>query len=142
MIQILIIESVLSPNNDVVSLVPVQKMTAHDLYTITQEVIKNVVTLCYRSVAIISDNNIINRKMFIELSGSDSLMPNIVNPVYKIDRIYLLFDTVHLLKCIRNNRINQADKTFVYPDFHPNSSLKHAFLLSDYFIPHKKRNTH
>ena len=58
-----------------------------------------------------------------------------MNPVNKI---YLLFDTVHLLKCIRNNWINQADKTFVYADLHHNSSLKHAFFLSDYFIPHRK----
>ena len=87
---------------------------------------KNVVTAGDRIVAIISDNNIINRKMFIELSGSDSLVPYIVNPVNQIDRIYLLFDTVHLLKCIRNNWINQADKTFVFPDFHHNSSLKHV----------------
>ena len=122
-IQTFMIISILSPNNDVVSLVPVQ--TAHDLYTITLEVIKYV-TASYTIVAIISDNNIINWKMFIELSGSDSLVPYIVNPVNQIDRIYLLFDTVHLLKCIRNNWINQADKTFVYPDFHHNSCLKHA----------------
>ena len=55
------------------------------LYTITLEVIKNVVTACYRIVAIISNNNIINWKMFIELSGSDSLMPYIVNPVNKLN---------------------------------------------------------
>ena len=90
--------------------------------------IKNVVTAGYRIVASISDNNIINRKMFIELSGSDSLMPYIVKPVTKLDR-YLLFDTVHLLKCIRNYWINQADKTFVYPDCHNNSSLKHESFL-------------
>ena len=51
---------------------------------------KNV-TAGYRIVAIISDNNIINRKMFIKLSGSDSLVPYIVNPVNQIDRIYRLF---------------------------------------------------
>ena len=78
--------------------------------TITLEVIRNVATAGYRIVAIISDNNIINRKMFIELSGSDSLLPYIVKPVNQIDRIYLLFDTVHLLKCFRNNWINQAAK--------------------------------
>ena len=87
-IQTFMISYILSSNKDVVSLVPVQKMTAHDLpvYTITQEVIKNVVTAGYIIVAFISDNNIINRKMFIELSDSDSLMPYIVNPVYKIVR--------------------------------------------------------
>ena len=76
--------------------------------------------------------------MFIELSGSDSLVPYIVNPVNKIDRLYLIFDTVYLLKSIRNNWINQADKTFVNPDFHDNSSLRLASLLSHYFIVHGK----
>ena len=76
--------------------------------------------------------------MFIELSGSGSLIAYIVNPVNKIDRIYLLFDTVYLLKCIRNNCINETDKTFVYPDFHDNSLLKLAPILSDYFILHGK----
>ncbi len=71
-IQTFMISSVLSSNKDVVSLVPVQKMNAHDLYTMTQEVIKNVTTAGYRIVAIISDNNVINRKMFMELSGSDT----------------------------------------------------------------------
>ena len=80
-------------------------------------------------LTMISDNNIINRNMFIELSGSDSLMPYIVNPVNKIDRIYLLFGTVHLLKGIRNNWIHKTDKTLVYPDFHHNSSLKHESLF-------------
>ena len=37
-------------------------------------------------MAIISDNNIIYRKMFIELSGSDSLMPFIVSPVKDLMR--------------------------------------------------------
>ena len=103
-------------------------MTVHDLYAITLEQMKNV-TAGYRIVAIIPDNNIINRKMFIELSGSDIMMAYSVNPFNKIDMIYLLLDTVHLLKCIRNNLINQADKTFVYPDFHHNSSLKQASLF-------------
>ena len=89
-IQTIMISSILSPNKDVVSLVPVQKMTAQDMYTytITLEVIKTIVTTGYRIMAIISDNNIINRK-----KKSDALY---CEPSYKIDRIYILFDTVHL----------------------------------------------
>ena len=71
------------------SLVHVQKMTADHLYIITsssendsgpsiyynfESDKKNGVTAGYRIVGIISDNSIINRKMFIELSGSDSLV--------------------------------------------------------------------
>ena len=53
---------------------PVQKEAEHDLCTITQEVIKNVVTASYRIVASISYNNVINRKIFIELSVGDGLI--------------------------------------------------------------------
>ena len=125
-IQVFMISSVLSSNKDVVSLVPVQKMTAQDLCSMTQEVIKTVTAAGYNIVAILSDNNVINRKMFMELSGTKTLVPFILNPVNKIDRIYLLFDTVHLLKCIRNNWINEADKTFVYPSFTDSTSVMHA----------------
>ena len=118
-IQVFMISSVLSSNKDVVSLVPVQKMTAQDLCSMTLEVIKTVTAAGYNIVAILSDNNVINRKMFMELSGTKTLVPFILNPVNKIERIYLLFDTVHLLKCIRNNWINEADKTFVYPPVLP-----------------------
>ena len=47
-----------------------------------------------------------NRKMFMSLSGFDHLMPYIINPVSNIDTIFILFDSVHILKCIRNNWIN------------------------------------
>ena len=101
-------------------------MTAQDLCSMAQEVIKTVTAAGYNIVAILSDNNVTNRKMFIELSGTKTLVPFILNPVNKIDRIYLLFNTVHLLKYIRNNWINEADETFVYPSFTDSSSVMHA----------------
>ena len=105
------ISSVLSSNNDVVSLVPVQKITTHDLTVMTQEVIQNVTRAGYRIVSVISDNNVVNRKMFTELSGTGRLVPYIQNPINVDERIYILFDTVHLLKCIRNNWINDVEKS-------------------------------
>ena len=58
-IQVFMISSVLSSNKDVVSLVPVQKMTAQDLCSMTQEVIKTVTAAGYNIVAILSDNNVL-----------------------------------------------------------------------------------
>ena len=43
------------------------------------------------------------------------------------------------MKCIRNNWINQADKTFVFPDFHHNSSLKHASFFDLITLYHTER---
>ena len=102
-IQVFMIASVLFSNKDVMSLVPVQKMTAQDLRSMTKDVIKTVTAAGYNIVTIRSDNNVTNRKMFMELSGTKTLVPFILNPVNKIDRIHLLFNTVHLLKYIRNN---------------------------------------
>ena len=101
-------------------------MTAQDLRSMTQEVIKTVTAAGYNIVAILSDNNVINRKMFMELSDTKTLVPFILNPVNKIDRIHLLFNTVHLLKYIRNNWINKADETFVYPSITDSTSVMHA----------------
>ena len=56
-IQCFMILSVLSSNKDVIFLVPVQKMTTHDLPVMTQEVIQNVTQAGYRIVNEISDNN-------------------------------------------------------------------------------------
>ena len=43
----------------------------------------------------------------------------IINPtsIHITQKIFLMFDTVHLLKCVRNNWINDIDQTFTYLDF-------------------------
>ena len=111
--------SVLSNNKDVVSLIPVENMKFQDLCKMTLNVIHNVTKAGFTIVSIISDNNIVTRKMFLLLSGSDHLEPYFMNPYKTSNKIVILFDTVHLLKCLRNNWINLKDtaKEFVFPDF-------------------------
>ena len=60
----------------------------------------------------------VNRKLFISLGGSDNLVPYMINLVNNVDKIYFLFDSVHLLKSVRNNWINlkNTHKTFTFPD--------------------------
>ena len=55
------------------------------------------------NISLISDNNLINRNSFKLLSGTNVLNPSIINPVNRDNKIYIIFDTVHLLKCVRNN---------------------------------------
>ena len=77
-IQCFLISSVLSSNKDVVSLIPVHKMTTDDLTRMTLDVIKIVTTIIhcsYTIVSILSGNNIVNRKMFMQLSHTDHLVP-------------------------------------------------------------------
>ena len=117
-IQCFMISSIKSKNKDVISLTPFQNMVAADLHQLILQVINNVTKAGFRIISLISDNNIINRNSFKLLSGTDILKPYIINPVNKEDKIYILFDTVHLLKCVRNNWINLRNnqKTFDFPD--------------------------
>ena len=81
----------------------------------------------YTIISIISDNNVINRKSFISLGGCDQLVPSMKNPVND-KTIFFLFDSVHLLKSVRNNWINLKNylKTFTFPDIDDNSVILHA----------------
>ena len=97
----------------------------------THEVIQNVTWPGYRIVSVISDNNVVNRKMFMELSGTHRLVPYIQNPINVDKRIYILFDTVHLLNCIRINWINDVEKSFTFPDFSDNTVIINA-TFSDF----------
>ena len=101
-IQCFMLSSILSKNKDTLSLIPVKKMTSEYLTKLTKQVIASVKNAGYKIVSIISDTNIVNRKMFMELGGSDILKPFIINPIND-EKIFVLFDSVHLLKCVRNN---------------------------------------
>ena len=117
-LQCFMLSSIMSPNRDVVCLVPVQRMTSEYLTQLIKDVIRIVTGAGYTIVSILSDNNVVNRKSFISLGGSDNLLPYMINPVNNVDKIYFLFDSVHLLKSVRNNWINlkNTHKTFTFPD--------------------------
>ena len=103
----------------------------------TKEVIRNVTLAGYRIVCILSDNNLVNRKVLMKLSGTDHLVSLIMNPIHITQKILLMFDTVHLLKCVRNNWINDIDQTFTYPDFDNCSFIISACfkdLITIYYI--------
>ena len=73
------ISFVLSFNKDVVALIPVQKMTNQYLYHMSKEVITNVSICGYRIICILSDNNVANRKMFLNLTNC--LVPHMNNHI-------------------------------------------------------------
>src|SRR5688572_26092475 len=70
--------------------------------------------------------------MFTLLCGGNELKPFIDNPFDSTIKLFFLFDSVHLLKCIRNNWVNQADtsQTFTYPDL-DNKTLIHRACFAD-----------
>ena len=94
----------------------------------TFDVIHNVTKAGFTGVHIISDSNIVNRKMCLLLSGADHLVPYFINPYKTSNKTFMLFDTVHILKCVRNNLINLKDtaKDFVFPDLRDSNVIRKA----------------
>ena len=61
------------------------------------------------------------RHFFQELCGVNDMSHGFVNPDFPDKTVFVIFDTVHILKCIRNNWLNQTDSahTFTYPSPRP-----------------------
>ncbi|KAJ4446704.1 hypothetical protein ANN_13401 [Periplaneta americana] len=114
-IQVFMISSPLSSNADVIALFPVKNLTSVSLYNMTCEVL-NVLENCgYISLCLISDNNRVNKGMFQHMCGG-SLKTSVKNPANNERDLFLLFDSVHLLKCIRNNWLNTQSQIFHIPE--------------------------
>lgn len=90
-------------------------MTAEHLHSMLSSVVNIVQSTGFIVVAVAADNNQVNCKAFELLCGSGRLELSIPNPNYPDKRIFILFDSVHILKCIRNNWLNAADQSFCYP---------------------------
>src|SRR6218665_1925937 len=116
-VQAFMICSILSHRKDIAALVPVKNLTAPYLQEITMHVIRMVEKAGFRIICLISDNNRVNGNMFRLLCGG-LLQPCIDHPCDNSRKLFFLFDTVHIFKCIRNNWINQkdSDQTFLFPD--------------------------
>ena len=66
--------------------------------------------------------------LIADCPSTTDLPVHITNPYNQERPIFLLFDSVHILKCIRNNWINLKNykKTFSFPDFEDNEKILRA----------------
>ena len=105
----------------------------------TKEMVTNAFICSYRIICILSDNNVVNRNMFLSLIGTNCLVSRMNNPINPEHKIYLLFDTVHLLKCIRKHWINDTGNTLTYPNFCDNDLIMHASFRNLITIYHMEK---
>ena len=72
----------------------------------------------YFVICLVSDNNRVNRNMFETMCGGE-LQPCIKHPCDSERKLFLLFDTVHILKSVRNNWLGQNgdEKVLLFPSF-------------------------
>ncbi|KAH8026573.1 hypothetical protein HPB51_021983 [Rhipicephalus microplus] len=115
---VFMIQSLLSSSKDVVHILPVAKLDAIQLHQFLRELNNGLEATGFRVIAVVSDNNSINGKAMSFFSE-----PRKVDTVYKHPsdqsrRLFFILDTVHVLKCIRNNWLNQrySGKCMFFPD--------------------------
>ena len=114
-----IISSIFSNYKDVVHLLPICKMTADELYIIIKKLVVGLESIGFKVIAVITDNNAINRKAMTKFVSPPKLSIVYLHPSNQIRPLFFFFDTVHLLKCVRNNWLNikSAGKCISFPYF-------------------------
>ena len=124
--QVFMISSILSKYKDVVSIIPVNNLTAEKLKRMISQVLKEVESIGFKVISLVSDNNSVNRKAFELFTPNNLLQPSIPHPIDDKRLLFFIFDTVHIVKSIRNNWINKRSA---------NCTLKFPSIESDTFSP-------
>lgn len=116
--SVFIITSVNSQFKEVIHITPVSKVDYELLHFYIRTLIVKLEEIGYRIFCVVSDNNSINSKAMNNFSPHKKLSIVYPHPVDKFRPLFFLFDSVHLLKCIRNNWLNsKPDQTLYYPHF-------------------------
>lgn len=122
-------------------------MDATTLHDFVRKLIIRLEAMSIQVIAVVTDNNALNRKM-MSLFESPPSMPSKTRIVYQRPAdssrsLYYVVDPVHLLKCVRNNWLNQKNlgKCFYFPEFQPaiegnTPTVKAASLQALHAPPH------
>ncbi|XP_042913759.1 uncharacterized protein [Parasteatoda tepidariorum] len=134
--QVFMLKSVLSSYKDVVHVLPVKKITGEILHEFLNKVILGLEELGFFVISVTTDNNSINRKAMSLFVNPPKLQFVYPHPIDNNRPLFFLIDFVHLLKCIRNNWLNQKnpDKCFFYPMFGEKSGndVGHNFYTASF----------
>ncbi|GFY32569.1 transposable element P transposase [Trichonephila clavipes] len=140
-IQCFLYSSLLSKNKEIVSLNPVKNMNAEDLHSMTLEILSLTEKVGFSVVCIVSDNNRVNRNCFSKLCNG-TIKSDIQNPANNAKKLRLIFNSVYLIKSIRNNWLNQkdADSSLMYPDPSGFSQIRKTSFSSLFKIYNEEMN--
>ena len=94
-------------------------MDAKSFLNILLKTIVGLKEIGFKVIALIIDNNAINRKAMPLLAEPAKLSVVYEHPVDKSRLLFFTLDTIHILKCIRNNWINQKPcrTTLIFSSF-------------------------
>ena len=116
--HVFMISSVRSKFKDVVHIVPTRSMDADHLFNFIKRVIIGLEEAGLKVICVITDNNAINSKAMRRFdSNKNQLSICYHHPVDKERPLFFMFDSVHILKCIRNNWIKLVEQLIKFPPF-------------------------
>lgn len=116
--HVFMLQSLLSSNKDVLHILPVSRMTAEILHEFCKKVILEVESMGLRVIAVITDNNSLNRKMMSFFAEKQEVSIVYPHPADKNRPLFYVVDPVHILKCTRNNWMNKKNEgtCFYFPE--------------------------
>lgn len=115
---VFMINGIKSNFKEVIHIAPVSHIRHDLLYTFIQTLIISLEEIGYKIFCIVSDNNSINSKAMSSFSNDKRINIVYPHPVDNRRPLFYMFDSVHLLKCIRNNWLNSKHQQILtYPDF-------------------------
>ena len=85
----------------------------------TEKTLVGLEPIGFSIIAVVTDNNAINRKAMSLFANPSQLSIVYPHPVDSSHPLFFALDAVHIIKCIRNNWINQktASASMMYPPF-------------------------
>ena len=105
-IHCFMISSLRSTYKEVVKLISAKTKDADKLLTFLNSVLRCFLQTGFKVVSMITDGNRINKRLFCRLCGCDEvsdLPVYIENPFDNMQKLFILFDAVHILKRLHNN---------------------------------------
>jgi len=93
--------------------ISLKKINANTIYEQTVVATETLTDCMFHVIAFISASNKVNRNIFQKLRN-ESLNFTLKNMTW-MKIFFLLFDTVHLIKSVRNNWLNYVDHSLLYP---------------------------
>ena len=123
----IMIASIAGKYRDVIAMIPCSSLNAEKQYEIWSKLLPPLCEIGFDPVATITDGNHVNHKFFKDLVCCGTLNLCISNPCNQlIDKMFLLFDTVHIFKCFYTNFLNK--ELFICPSF----TNEHEFLQGNF----------
>ena len=97
------LKSIAGSYRDVITMSPMSTANAETIPKVWTNVVKHTTELDFNIVATTSDGHKSNMKMFRKLLCPGKLQSSVPNPFKVSSKIFLLFDSTHLLKCVYHN---------------------------------------